>query len=70
MIVTRLHSGRSEDSETGSDSQESDELFHCELGLIRCRHMSGLSSTDETPLELFSSHPFFLSHEHRTPRRI
>ena len=43
MIVTRLHSGWSEDSETGSDSQESDELFHCELGLIRCRQMGGLS---------------------------
>lgn len=43
MMISRLHSGRSENGETGSDSQESDELFHIELGLIRCRQMSGLS---------------------------
>jgi hypothetical protein len=43
MMISRLHSGRSENGETGSDSQQSDELFHIELGLIRCRQMSGLS---------------------------
>ena len=43
MMISRLHSGRSENGKAGSDSQESDELFHCELGLIRCRQMSGLS---------------------------
>jgi len=43
MMISRLHSGRSEKGKAGGDSQESDELFHCELGLIRCRQMSGLS---------------------------
>ena len=43
MMISRLHSGRSENGKAGGDSQESDELFHCELGLIRCRQMSGLS---------------------------
>ena len=43
MMISRLHSGRSENGKAGSDSQESDELFHCELGLIRCRQMGGLS---------------------------
>lgn len=42
-MISRLHSGRSENGKAGSDSQESDELFHCELGLIRCRQMGGLS---------------------------
>jgi hypothetical protein len=42
-MISRLHSGRSENGKAGSDSQESDELFHCELGLIRCRQVSGLS---------------------------
>lgn len=42
VVVTRLHGGRSEDCETGRDSQDSDEIFHIELGLIRCRQMSGL----------------------------
>ncbi len=43
MMISRLHSGRSENGKAGGDSQESDELFHCELGLIRCRQMGGLS---------------------------
>lgn len=43
MMISRLHSGRGEDSKAGGDSQESNELFHCKLGLIRCRQMSGLS---------------------------
>lgn len=42
MMITSLQSYRSEHGETGSDSQECDELFHIELGLIRCRQMSGL----------------------------
>lgn len=43
VMITRQRSSRSEDSEAGGDSQEGDELFHDELGLIRCRQMSGLS---------------------------
>lgn len=43
VSIKSLHSGRSENGKAGGDSQESDELFHCELGLIRCRQMSGLS---------------------------
>ena len=43
MMISRPHGGRSENGKAGSDSQEGDELFHCELGLIRCRQVSGLS---------------------------
>ncbi|HRH94814.1 MAG TPA: hypothetical protein PLB55_02710 [Prosthecobacter sp.] len=43
VSIKRLRGGRSEDSKAGGDSQESDELFHIELGLIHCRQVSGLS---------------------------
>ena len=43
MMISRLNSGRSENGKAGGDSQESNELFHCKLVLIRCRQMSGLS---------------------------
>lgn len=47
MMITRQRSSRSEDSETGSDSQESNELFHIELGLIRCRILAACESDAE-----------------------
>lgn len=65
MMISRLHSGRSENGKAGSDSQESDELFHCELGLIRCRQMSGLSQQTR-PRWNYSAATHFLNHEHRT----
>lgn len=43
VMITRQRSSRSEDGEAGGYCQEGDELFHNELGLIRCRQMSGLS---------------------------
>ena len=58
--VVRLHRGRSENGEAGSDSQESDELFHDALGfgLSRCRQRAACQS-DAAPMPLFSSTTFF-----------
>lgn len=60
MMISRLHSGRSENGKAGSDSQESDELFHCELGLIRCRQMSGLSQQTRPRWNYSAATHFFL----------
>lgn len=60
VTVSRLHSGRSEDGEAGSNRQEGDELFHdalC-LGLSR-RRQSAACQSDAAPLRLFSSTAFF-----------
>ncbi len=60
VTVSRLHSGRNEDGEAGSDRQEGDELFHnalC-LGLSR-RRQSAACQSDAAPVRLFSSTPFF-----------
>lgn len=58
--ITRLHRGRSEDGEAGSDGQESDELFHDALGfgLSRCRKIAACQS-DAAPMRLFSSSTLF-----------
>ena len=60
MMISRLHSGRSENGKAGGDSQESDELFHCELGLIRCRQMSGLSQQTRPRWNYSAATHFFL----------
>jgi hypothetical protein len=60
MMISRLHRGRSENGKAGSDSQESDELFHCELGLIRCRQMSGLSQQTRPRWNYSAATHFFL----------
>jgi hypothetical protein len=63
MMISRLHSGRSEDGEAGGDSQESDEFFHDALvfGLSRCRQRAACQS-DAAPMGLFSSSTLFSSH--------
>lgn len=63
MMISRLHSGRSEDGEAGGDSQESDEFFHDALvfGLSRCRQRAACQS-DAAPMRLFSSSTLFSSH--------
>lgn len=60
VTVSRLHSGRSEDGEAGSDCQESDELFHdaLDFGLSRCR-ITAACKSDAAQMRLFSSTPFF-----------
>lgn len=60
VSVSRLHCGRSEDGEAGSDRQESDELFHdaLGLGLSRCR-ITAACKSDAARMRLFSSTPFF-----------
>ena len=60
MMISRLHSGRSENGKAGGDSQESDELFHCELGLIRCRQMSCLSQQTRPRWNYSAATHFFL----------
>jgi hypothetical protein len=60
MMISRLHSGRSENGKAGSDNQESDELFHIELGLIHCRQMSGLSQQTRPRWNYSAATHFFL----------
>jgi hypothetical protein len=59
-MISRLHSGRSENGKAGGDSQESDELFHIELGLIHCRQMSGLSQQTRPRWNYSAATHFFL----------
>lgn len=58
MLITRLHSGRSEDSKAGRDGQEGDELVHCELGLIRCRQMAAYLNR-RNPVGTIQQQPIF-----------
>lgn len=58
MMISRLHSGRSEDGEAGSDRQEGDELFHVALGLS-VRRQSAACQSDAAPARLFSHTPFY-----------
>jgi hypothetical protein len=58
--ITRLHRGRSENGEAGSDRQKGDELFHDALGfgLSRCRQSAACQS-DAAQMRLFSSNTLF-----------
>lgn len=58
VTVSRLHSGRSEDGEAGSDGQEGDEFFHVALGLS-VRRQSAACRSDAAPARLFSHTPFY-----------
>lgn len=60
VSIKSLRRVRTEDGETGSDSQESDEFFHDALGygLSRCRQRAACQS-DAAPMQLFSSTIFF-----------
>ncbi len=60
VTVSRLHSGRSEDGEAGSDGQEGDEFFHVALGLS-VRRQSAACQSDAAPARLFSHTPFLFS---------
>lgn len=58
--ITRLHRGRSENGEAGSDRQKGDELFHDALGfgLSRCR-ITAACKSDAAQMRLFSSSTLF-----------
>ncbi|WP_345735576.1 hypothetical protein [Prosthecobacter algae] len=60
MMISRLHSGRGEDSKAGSDCQKGNELFHGALffDLSRCRQKRG-TSVGRSASEAIQRHTIF-----------
>lgn len=63
VAISRLHSGRGEDGEAGSDSQEGDEFFHVALGLS-VRRQSAACQSDVRVTTPFNHRAYFILPTH------